>query len=76
MTKKQQDKWPDWYKLSDKQREAVVRAELDRPMTPRELAAFEAGIRYEAGLDQEEDTDDDAESFSKPHLRLVWDRGD
>jgi hypothetical protein len=52
----------------------VVQAELNRPLTPAELADWEAEIREEAGLS---DKGEEITSHKqKPtHLRLVVDNG-
>jgi hypothetical protein len=69
-----------WYRLSEHQREAAVKAELNRRMTPAELAEWEAEIREEAGLDEEEEIDEDEinalfgkhRGGRKVPLTLVW----
>jgi hypothetical protein len=43
------DRWPSWHRLGDKTRERVVEAELNRLMTPSEVAEFLEEIADAAG---------------------------
>ena len=53
-----------WYRLNEHQREAAVEAELNRPLTPAELADLEAEIREASGPAEEE--------TPQAKLELVW----
>jgi hypothetical protein len=64
-------KWANWYRLSERQRERAVEAELNRPLTPAEFDDLQEEICEAMGVAEEEEIEDETDA-GKPRLSLVW----